>query len=350
MRKIMGLLTVLGTICACKGSSQGFLSLGVEEYAKEIEDAEVVRVDVRTAEEYARGHIEGAINIDVQKEDFVAVAKAVLPKNHTIALNCRSGRRSKKAAGILSEAGYKVIELENGYDGWVEAGKMVTKEEVDLFLTPGGACVYLYCIKHGTLRARIGDKWLYLDPVSDKIPPVTDYSAMPKADAILITHEHMDHLDLKAVSQLRKEGTLVLANPSSAVQISGAVPMRNGEVNSGIESWTIEAVPAYNNSPDKQQFHPKGRDNGYVLTVDGFRIYFAGDTEDIPEMEARKGVDVCFLPCNLPFTMTPEQLSSAARMISPKVLFPYHFGSTEIQRVVDLLSDTKIDVRIRQYQ
>ena len=113
---------------------------------------------------------------------------------------------------------------------------------------------------------------------------------------------------------------------------------------------TVEAVAAYNSTPGREQFHPKGRDNGYILTIDGLRIYIAGDTEDIPEMSAIKDIDIAFLPCNQPFTMTPEQLIHAAKVIKPRVLFPYHYGQTDLSTVPAALKGTGIDVRIRHYE
>ena len=92
----------------------------------------------------------------------------------------------------------------------------------------------------------------------------------------------------------------------------------------------VEAVPAYNTTEGHLQFHPKGRDNGYILTLDGLRIYVAGDTEDIPEMADIKDIDIAFLPCNQPYTMTTDQLVKAAKMVKPKVLFPYHYGQTDV--------------------
>ena len=112
----------------------------------------------------------------------------------------------------------------------------------------------------------------------------------------------------------------------------------------------MEAVPAYNNTPGREKFHPKGRDNGFILTLDGFRVYIAGDTEDIPEMANIKDIDVAFLPCNQPYTMLPEQLANVVRMIQPKVVFPYHYSNTKIEECVELLKDVKVDVRIRNYQ
>jgi L-ascorbate metabolism protein UlaG (beta-lactamase superfamily) len=126
--------------------------------------------------------------------------------------------------------------------------------------------------------------------------------------------------------------------------------MKNGDhLNLGPDIQ-IDAVPAYNNTPGHLQFHPRGVGNGYVLTLDGLRIYIAGDTEDIPEMKELKNIDIAFLPVNQPFTMTPEQAAKAARIIHPKVLFPYHYSETKIERVAQLLKGSGIDVRIRNYQ
>lgn len=125
---IMGILTMLCSLCGCSSAqTEGFTSLTVEEYAKAIEDTTIVRLDVRTAEEYADGHIANTINIDVLKDDFESKAKATLPKDKVIAVNCRSGKRSKNAAAILVKNGFKVIELDEGYNGWVNKGLPVTK-------------------------------------------------------------------------------------------------------------------------------------------------------------------------------------------------------------------------------
>ena len=350
MRKLLlTMLSILFGFASGNAQNQNFRTLDVSDFETAIANDDIVRLDVRTAEEYAEGHISGAINIDVLKDDFLKRASE-LPKDKDIALYCRSGNRSKKAAKMLSDNGYRVIELGNGYNGWVKAGKAVTKEEVDLFITDSGTTIYVYCIKHGTFKMRIGDKWVYIDPVSDNIPPATDFSSQPKADIILITHEHHDHLDDKAILQLSKDDTRLITNSRCSELLGGkGEVMKNGDkVN--IFSWTIEAVPAYNYSADKQQFHPKGRDNGYIMTIEGFRIYIAGDTEDIDEMKDIRDIDVAFLPCNLPFTMTPSQTADAAKTIMPRVLFPYHYGDTDIQQVVKLLQGSNIDVRIRQYR
>lgn len=349
-------MAMIFSFLGCNAQPTAYQSVDVESFAKVMSQSDAVLLDVRRADEYAEGHLPGAIQIDVTQSDFETQALAILPKQHTIALYCRSGNRSKRAAEILSKAGFKVVELSSGYMGWTGAGKPTSREEVDLFQMADGTLVYTYCIKHGTVKIRVADQWIYVDPVIN-LPPATDYSSMPKADILLITHEHGDHLDAKAVAQLTQPSTQLITNPRSAEQLgmSCCKVMKNGDSQS-VCDITIQAVPAYNSSADKQQFHPQGRDNGYVLTIHPtsstpFRIYIAGDTEDIPEMQQLQNIDVAFMPCNLPYTMTPEQLAHAARIVRPRILFPYHYGQTDIQQVVKLLSpDKQIDVRIRQYQ
>ena len=345
----MSLFSFLGGLMGCTAQSQEFKSVDVDQFENVISDPKVIRLDVRTPQEFASGHIADAINIDVNDRSFEQRASK-LPKDQTIAVYCRSGNRSKKAAGILARDGYRVIELDSGINGWTRAGKPTTNEEVDVFVTPQGMPMKIHAIKHGTLAIEAGDKWIYVDPVTSGAKPVTDFSKWPKADLILVTHEHHDHLDPEAVRQLTKEGTVVIANENSAKALDGAQVMKNGDTTKAL-GIAISAVPAYNTSQDKLQFHPKGRDNGYVLDIDNLTVYIAGDTEDIPEMKELKGrVDVAFMPCNLPYTMTPEQVASAARTVEPKVLFPYHYGDTRVEKLYDLLRDTDIDVRIRQYQ
>lgn len=123
----MGLLAMMCSFFGCSAQTQNsasldgqeFKSLSVQEFEKAIADTAVFRLDVRTAEEYEAGHIENAVNIDVLKDDFESNALKLLPKDRTIALYCRSGKRSKKAAEILVKKGFKVIELSTGFNGWL---------------------------------------------------------------------------------------------------------------------------------------------------------------------------------------------------------------------------------------
>lgn len=235
-----------------------------------------------------------------------------------------------------------------GLFGCHNSGKAVESEQADVFTTENGVKIQAYIIKHGSVRFQIDGKWLYVDPVTTAVPPATDYSALPKADVILITHEHADHLDSVAISQLTKDGTLLITNPRSKELLNGkGEAMKNGDTRKIDNLITIQAVPAYNYSADKLQFHPKGRDNGYVITVDDFRIYVAGDTEDIEELKNLTDIDIAFLPCNLPFTMSAEQFVKAAKTIKSKVLFPYHYGKTDLKPVANSLQNSGIELRIR---
>lgn len=202
-------------------------------------------------------------------------------------------------------------------------------------------------IGHGTLMFQYNSKVIHVDPVSK----FADYTTMPKADIIILTHHHGDHLEAIALMHLRTEKTKVVLTETCAEKVMAGMIMKNGDVIlvDGIE---IEAVPAYNLVHKRDNgdfFHPKGEGNGYVLTFGDKRVYIAGDTENTPEMKALKDIDYAFLPMNLPYTMTPEMVADAATAFRPKVLYPYHFGETDTSKIVDLLKDEKdIEVRLRQ--
>lgn len=209
----------------------------------------------------------------------------------------------------------------------------------DTFTASGGNLT-ITCIGHGTLMFTSGGKTIHVDPMSR----YADYATLPKADVILITHEHGDHLDAKAIQLISTDKTALVVNPGSSTALPAATVMKNGETRT-FAGFQVEAVPAYN--PAKA-FHPKGNGNGYVITFADKRVYVAGDTEHIPEMKDLKQIDVAFLPMNLPYTMTPEQVADAARAFRPKVLYPYHFGNSDTAAVANLLKDEKgIEVRIR---
>lgn len=202
-------------------------------------------------------------------------------------------------------------------------------------------------IGHGSLMFTFGEKIIHVDPYSN----VGDYTQLPKADLILITHEHRDHLDPKALAAVRTEKTQVVLTKTCAEQVKGGIVVENGDVKT-IEGLKIEAVPAYNivhKRPNGQPYHPKGIGNGYIITFGDTKVYVAGDTENTPEVKALKGIDIAFLPMNIPPTMTPEMVADAAKAFKPKILYPYHFGDTNTSKIVDLLKDNKeIEVRVRK--
>lgn len=232
--------------------------------------------------------------------------------------------------------------------------------EVDEFKTKSGKTVKFHALMHACIRIEMDGKEIQIDPVAKLGDRTVDYAAMPKADYIFVTHEHGDHYDAKSIKQLTGEKTQLVMNKRCADMYgAGKVMVRSalGTLRSAkngdklqLADISVEAVPAYNYTEGHTQFHPKGRDNGYILTIDGLRIYIAGDTEDIPEMSKIKDIDIAFLPCNQPYTMTPDQLIRAAKVIKPKVLFPYHYGQTDLSTVPAALKGTGIDVRIRHYE
>ena len=203
-------------------------------------------------------------------------------------------------------------------------------------------------IGHGTLCFEWNNKVVHVDPWSR----LADYENLPKADLVLVTHQHGDHLDANAIQTLKKENTTVVLTEKCLEKTSGIV-MKNGEEKEFI-GIKVKAVPAYNikNKRDNgAPFHPKGEGNGYVITFGDVKVYVAGDTENIPEMAELKGqIDIAFIPMNLPYTMSPEMAADAALKISPKILYPYHFGDTDVSRLVELLENEKLDVRIRKLQ
>jgi len=218
--------------------------------------------------------------------------------------------------------------------------------ETDTLPTAAGDLKITF-IGHGSLMFAFGGKIIHVDPYSR----LADYAKLPAADVVLITHEHQDHLDAAALRAVRTEKTAVVLAPAAATRVQGGLAMKNGDVRT-VAGLKIEAVPAYNvvhRRDNGQPFHPKGAGNGYVLTFGDTRVYIAGDTEDIPEMTALRGVDVAFLPMNLPYTMSPEMVAAAARVLQPKIVYPYHYGDTDPATLVELMRDQKgIEVRIRK--
>ena len=234
--------------------------------------------------------------------------------------------------------------------GCLTAAGCNAAQKVDEFTTKSGKKVTITCIKHGSIEINYDGTEIQIDPVGAGVKPITDYAQFPKANIILITHEHKDHFDREAITCIRTKATSVYSNTAVYNMYRNSIPLKNGEIIQYAEDIKIEAVPAYNYTEGHEMFHPKGRDNGYILTLDGLRIYIAGDTEDIPEIADIKDIDIAFLPCNQPYTMTVDQLVKVVRTISPKVLFPYHYSETPISQAVMKLGGSGIDVRIRDYK
>jgi L-ascorbate metabolism protein UlaG (beta-lactamase superfamily) len=198
-------------------------------------------------------------------------------------------------------------------------------------------------IGHGTLMFQYNNLVIHVDPVGQ----YANYAKLPKADIILVTHHHGDHLDKTAIATIKKPSTDIILTATCAREIKSGTILKNGDTKV-VQGIKVEAVPAYNlvNKRDTgEPYHPRGEGNGYVFTLGKVKIYVAGDTENVPEMRKLTGIDIAFLPMNLPYTMAPEMVAKAVRMFNPKILYPYHFGNTNVQELLELLKD-KQDLKI----
>jgi L-ascorbate metabolism protein UlaG (beta-lactamase superfamily) len=239
------------------------------------------------------------------------------------------------------------------------AGASAAEYPSDVINTAYGGELKITFFGHGSIAFEYDGKHIYIDPVSD----FADYASLPKADIILVGHEHGDHLDPKAIEALSKPETAVIGNGTAVESLGYGDVLEYGRSISTYPSdldpadWVfpivnIEAVPAYNTSPEKLNFHPKDRKhNGYILTFGETRVYVAGDTEDTPEMMALKDIDIAFLPVNLPYTMTEEQAARAVKAIRPKIFYPYHYGGvehrTDLAKLEKLLEGSGVEMRVR---
>ncbi len=215
----------------------------------------------------------------------------------------------------------------------------------DDFQTSAGV-VKITPIHHASLMIQGGGVVIHVDPFSQG-----DYTGLPMADLVLITHDHFDHMDAKALALVRSSKTVVMGPAAVAQSVAGVTVLRNGETRD-FGAWKIEAVPAYNlvrGPAAGQLFHPKGRGNGYVLTYGGKRFYFSGDTEGVPEMKALKNIDVAYVCMNLPYTMPPEEAAAAVRAFKPRVVIPYHYRGSDLGAFEKALAGSGVEVRIRDF-
>jgi L-ascorbate metabolism protein UlaG (beta-lactamase superfamily) len=214
--------------------------------------------------------------------------------------------------------------------------------DTQVFSTSAGT-VKITPVYHASTLIEAGGKIIYLDPAKP-----AKFAELPKADLILITDIHGDHMDPGSIKEISRPETEILAAPAVVATVTSAKPIGNGETKTW-QGWTIEAVAAYNlkrgPAPGKL-FHDKGRGNGYVLTYGGKRFYFSGDTEGIPEMRALKNIDVAFVCMNLPYTMPPEEAADAVKAFHPKIVIPYHYHGSDLAAFQKALEGTGIEVRV----
>lgn len=215
--------------------------------------------------------------------------------------------------------------------------------EGDMFST-GAGDISVHPVAHASFVMETPAGVIYADPVGD----AAAYADLPAPDLILVTHEHGDHYNAETLAALVGENTVLIANPAVYDMMpddlkAKASAIANGEA-SEFNGVAIDAIPAYNTTEGRTDFHPQGRDNGYVLSFDGFRVYISGDTEDIPEMRALENIDLAFVCMNLPFTMDVEQAASAVAEFKPTFVYPYHYrgrdgGTQDPQQFASLVGD-----------
>jgi L-ascorbate metabolism protein UlaG (beta-lactamase superfamily) len=214
--------------------------------------------------------------------------------------------------------------------------------QTQTFSTAAGE-VKITPIFHASTLIQAGGKTIYIDPAKP-----AKVAGLPKADLILITHIHFDHFDPDLIAALSQPTTEVIAPASVVERFPAAQPIANGQSKQW-QQWTIEAVPAYNltrGPAPGELYHPKGRDNGYVLTFGGKRFYFSSDTEGIPEMRALKNIDVAFVCMNLPYTMPTDEAADAVLAFHPKVVIPYHYRGSDLNVFKQRLAGSGIEVRL----
>ncbi len=197
--------------------------------------------------------------------------------------------------------------------------------DADTLETARGPLV-IHPVEHASFVMQWNGLTVAVDPVGDQ----RRLQGQPQPDVILVTHRHGDHFDADLVRHLAGEHTVIITSPdvAEAIPANDPIALHNGETTTA-HGITVTAVPAYNRTESRLGFHPRGRDNGYVIDLAGFRVYVSGDTEDIPEMADLESVDAAFLCMNLPWTMSVAQAVRAVEMIGPKVVYPYHYRNKD---------------------
>ena len=207
-------------------------------------------------------------------------------------------------------------------------------------------------VEHATAVLQWDDYTLYIDPVGD----AALFSAFPSPDLILITDVHGDHLSVETLEGLDTEKAKIIVPQVVADKLPQQFTPQIDVLNNGDTKerfgFLIEAIPMYNLREEARGFHEKGRGNGYVINKNGMRIYFSGDTEDIPEMRSLKNIDKAFICMNLPYTMTVEKAADAVLEFKPGEVYPYHFRGrpdvSDVGKFKELVTSGNPDIQVVQ--
>lgn len=217
----------------------------------------------------------------------------------------------------------------------------------DSYEVEGGEIV-VRPINHASFVMNTPGLVIYNDPVGG----AALYEGNEPPGLVLITHEHQDHFDPDTLNAIVGDTTKLVVNPAVMEKLpeplkAKATALGNGDTTT-VATVKIDAVPAYNTTEDRKKYHPQGRDNGYVLTVGGVRVYIAGDTEDIPEMRALTDIGIAFVPMNLPFTMDVDQASSAVAAFMPTVVYPYHYKGSDPKAFEEKVKAASVEIKVVQ--
>jgi L-ascorbate metabolism protein UlaG (beta-lactamase superfamily) len=234
---------------------------------------------------------------------------------------------------------------------WVMAALRAAEPSLtgDRLATSDGDLI-IHPVNHASLALQWKNQTIYVDPVGG----ARRYEGLPRPDLILLTDIHGDHLDAATLASIVTDKTRLVAPKAVVEKLPPALAQRTTVLNNGesntVQGVKIDAIPMCNTTPARLQFHPKGRGNGYVLRFGGKRVYISGDTEDVPEMRALKDIDVAFLCMNLPYTMTEEQAAGAVREFKPRIVYPYHYRGSDLEKFRKLVgSDSGVELRLRDW-
>lgn len=207
-----------------------------------------------------------------------------------------------------------------------------------------GGDIVVTPISHASAQIEHAGKVIHVDPYAGM---GGNYRKTKQADLVLVTDIHPDHLDPGTITKVRKAGAPVVIPAAAKSKVADGTVIANGETKT-VAGFSVEAIPMYNlvrGPKPGALFHDKGRGNGYIVTIGGKRIYFAGDTECVPEIKALKNIDAAFIPMNLPYTMPPSEAAACVKAFQPKMVFPYHYRGQNVQEFVNALKGEKIEVR-----
>lgn len=240
--------------------------------------------------------------------------------------------------------------------GFVQLTSVSAQTNQDDKIATSQGDAMIHAVHHSGVVFTWSGKRIVVDPTP--WPPsansdAVNFKGANPPDLILVTHEHPDHFSLPTLNDLAGPKTVLVVNQSVYGMLPPALQMKAKAIKNGEKGTyagvTVEAVPAYNVTADRLMFHPEGRDNGYVLTLGGKRIYLAGDTEETPELKVLPNIDAAFVPMNLPYTMTPDAAATWVKDFKPKVVYPYHYGDSDVKRFQTMVSSTSSVKMLKWY-